>query len=230
MGTKLRSWPRAEVGVHVAAHEPGQGRVADDEAPGDCASAAPGGARVLEHRELGVGEHRPFEQMVALVVVPAEVGALGARHGASESDLLPDVLADVTDRGRPCPVEREPPRVAAGRTPRSRPSRRVADERVVGGTAYGLRAGAVDPQHLAEQPVEVLPVAVRVAAPAPYRRPVAVHSMPSGPNCSCPPLWFAAPGWRKTITLRALLSSASVGSVGETLNSLIWLLPAALVK
>src|SRR5439155_7220287 len=106
----------------------------------------------------------------ALHDVPAEVRtAKAARPHAV--DLLVAVLPDVADpQVAGLPVETEAPRVAQPIRPDLRPVARLAGERVVGRDPVWLgRPGIgahVDAQELAEQGVEALPVALRIAAGA----------------------------------------------------------------
>ena len=94
-------------------------------------------------------------------------------------------------------VEAHPPRVAQAGQPDLGLRAAVADERVVGGIAYagGLAGGHVDvdPQDLGQEGVEAAG-----RCPAGRRRdppsPMAMYSIPSGPNTTAPPLWLAN-GW-----------------------------------
>ena len=158
--------------------------------------------------------------MVPLEVVPAEVGAVKSA-AAFEVDLLPETLPDVADQD-PAVVEREPERVAQAECVDLVPAA-LADEWVAAGRRVGLRAVlvGVDSQELAQQLVLVLSVLVRVA------RAAAVYSRPSGPNWSCPPLWFPWPGCPITITLRRELSGARVLDAAR--NSSISMFPGPFV-
>jgi hypothetical protein len=106
---------RAEVRIQVAAAEASQRPVADDVAADDRAAAP--GMRILEDRRLVVVSGsgclvvaRKPKAMVALEVVPAEVGAAKA-PAPLIIDLLEPILADVPDQD-PAAVEREPVGIA----------------------------------------------------------------------------------------------------------------------
>ena len=55
---------------------------------------------------------------------------------------------------------------------------------------YGVCAVDIDAQQLAQQRLEVLPVALRIAAAAAIAQ-ADVAAYPSGPKASVPPLWLA---------------------------------------
>ena len=106
----------AVVGIEIEAAQLGQHRPAVDVSAHHRAVAGTRRhrVRVLEGRELelrAVDRLRP-EDVVALVVAPAEVGA-GGRSRLEVVDLFPLVLADVADpHVAGCAVERESPRIA----------------------------------------------------------------------------------------------------------------------
>src|SRR4051794_9321468 len=155
----------AEVAVHVAAVELAEAAVADHVAADDRAVAT--GVAVLENRSaMARGAPAP-EPVPALEEAPAEVvaaarGMPAAARVADEVDLLDLVLTDVAHRQVPAPpVEREAPRVPQPVGIDLGPAA-AAHERVAARDGVPAARARIEPQQLAEQPVAVLSVAIRV--------------------------------------------------------------------
>jgi hypothetical protein len=115
-------------------------------------------------------------------VAPAVVEARRAR--VLDIHLLPAVLSDVGDVHAPWSNAKRTD--SAGRAPRSRAALPAVGKRIVGRDAVRVTAIDVDPQHLAEQLVRILR-AVAGSPPDPPS-PMPIHSFPSGPNITSPPL------------------------------------------
>src|SRR5438445_2085945 len=155
----------AVVAVEVAPAEPRQGRVAHHVAADERAEAVLVGGRDL--RLDGPWSAAGSVAVEALEDAPAVVGA-AAGALRLDVDLLELVLADVPDRqvARPA-VEAEPVRVPQAVGPDLRPRARTSDERIVARGAVAASRQRVDTHQLAEQRVEPLPRAERVALAAP---------------------------------------------------------------
>ena len=107
-----------------------------------------------------VGQRALHPGPAVVLAAPEPAGA----QSISSQQVWPDV-ADPQVAG--LRVEGEPPGVAQPVRPDLGPrAPRSSTNGLSGGIAYGVAAARVDPQQLAEQRVEVLPVAVRVAAAA----------------------------------------------------------------
>ena len=192
----------AEVAVQVAPDERRQPGVAHDVAAGDravpiaCGSSSTGSGRRRRSR----------------IAVPAGVQALEARP------------AVVGRRAR-----RRSPRTRPGRRRRSRAARPRGRTR----SATGCAGPAPSP------PARARPGSSRISLPSseagscecpnwlfdPPPSPVPSHSLPSGPNCSCPPLWFSASVCGMLSSSRPLRRIGDVGSPAERRYSQTWISP-----
>ena len=196
---------RAVVAVEVAAEQRRQPGVAHDVAAGDRAVAV-AAVRLLEHRRPRPGAARRVASgpRARPRARPAVVG------GEPDVDLLVGVLADVADHELPGrAVEREAPRVAQ---PDARRSPAPARPGRAGSACRAARPG---------------PARARTGCCPPPPSPVPSHSLPSGPNCSWPPLWFSRLVVRDRQQQPPVAGSATSGSAAERRYSRTWISPRA---
>ena len=214
--------PRDVVGIEIAAVELGEIFPAVDVAAGDRLADV---VRVLPDRidesRAGGGVGRCVG-LVPFAQAPAVVRPLRA-----EIDLLPQILSDVGDpQSAGAPIERHPPRVAQAVGPdllaHAGGARRLAavlghhgDEGIVIGDSVGrlLPFGVdVDPQHLAEEVLEVLPVAERIILLA----AVAVGDVEIAIGAEADRAPFVVP--RRVLDAEDLLAAGCIGRIGIVLR------------
>ena len=160
--------------------------------------------------------------LVPLAQAPAVVRPLRA-----EIDLLPEILANIGDpQSAGAPIERHPPWVAQPVGPdlpaHAGGARRLAtvlchhgDEGIVVRDSVGrlVPLGVdVDPQHLAEEVLEVLPVAERIV----LLSAVAVGDIEIAIGAEADRAPFVVPGW--VLDAEDLLAARRIGGVGIVLR------------